>query len=111
MQNNLLSHQSQNTTSSRAQQRLTSASQVASRQAPSAGGPGVSYFEKIVDANHAVIFAPELLGGSCILDLDTLDESTLREHDGNVMLDVWMPPAAAVGAGFARHPSRHGSQG
>lgn len=39
--------------------------------------------KSIVDACHPVKFAPDELGGSCIRSLETLDESGLREDDGN----------------------------
>ena len=58
--------------------------------------------KRIVEAGHAVIFAPESLGGSFILNLETFEENGLREDDGNYLLDVWVPPPEAVG--FARHP-------
>ena len=58
--------------------------------------------KRIVEAGHAVIFAPEDMGGSFILNLSSGEENSLREDDGNYMLDVWIPPADA--AGFARHP-------
>ena len=56
----------------------------------------------MVEAGHAVIFAPEEFGGAFVLNLTTMEENTLREDDGNYMLDVWVPPAHAVG--FGRHP-------
>ena len=59
--------------------------------------------KRIVEAGHAVIFAPESMGGSFILNLESLEDNSLREDDGNYMLDVWIPPAASV-SGFARHP-------
>ena len=58
--------------------------------------------KRIVEAGHAVIFAPEELGGSFILNLETFEENGLREDDGNYILDCWIPPPDA--AGFARHP-------
>ena len=58
--------------------------------------------KRIVEAGHAVVFAPEDLGGSFILNLESGEENGLREDDGNYMLDVWIPPASALG--FPRHP-------
>ena len=58
--------------------------------------------KRIVEAGHAVVFAPEELGGSFILNLESGEENGLREDDGNYMLDVWVPPASALG--FPRHP-------
>ena len=58
--------------------------------------------KRIVEAGHAVVFAPEELGGSFILNLETLEENGLREDDGNYILDAWIPPPSAVG--FGRHP-------
>ena len=42
------------------------------------------------------------MGGSFILNLDTFEESAMREEEGNYMLDVWIPPPSAVG--FTRQP-------
>ena len=56
----------------------------------------------IVEAGHAVVFAPEDFGGAFILNLETGEENGLREDDGNYMLDVWIPPAAEMG--FTRLP-------
>ena len=58
--------------------------------------------KKVVEAGHAVVFAPEELGGSFILNLTSYEENALREYDGNYLLDVWIPPASSVG--FAGHP-------
>ena len=62
--------------------------------------------KRIVEAGHAVVFAPDSLGGSFILNLETYDENSLREDDGSYVLGVWVPPnEVAVGSlGFARHP-------
>ena len=62
--------------------------------------------KRIVEAGHAVVFAPEEMGGSFILNLATSEESALREDDGNYMLDAWIPPPhdLSPGLGFARHP-------
>ena len=43
---------------------------------------------RIVGAGHAVMFAPESMGGSFILNLASLEDNSLREDDGNYMLDV-----------------------
>ena len=58
--------------------------------------------KRIVEAGHAVVFAPEDFGGAFILNLETGEENGLREDDGNYMLDVWIPPAAEMG--FTRLP-------
>ena len=58
--------------------------------------------KRIVEAGHAVVFAPPELGGSFILNLTTGEENVMREDDGNYMLDVWIPPPEA--AGFMRRP-------
>ena len=55
--------------------------------------------KRIAEAGHAVVFAPESMGGSFILHMDTMEENTLREDDGNYMLDVWVPPPSALGFG------------
>ena len=59
--------------------------------------------KRIVEANHAVVFAPDALGGSFILNLDTGETNQMREADGNYMLDVWIPPADEF-EGFGRQP-------
>ena len=59
--------------------------------------------KRIVEAGHAVIFARESMGGSFVLNLQSLVGNSLREDGGNYMLDVWIPPAARV-SGFVRHP-------
>ena len=58
--------------------------------------------KRIVEAGHAVVFAPEALGGSFILNMTTGAENILREDDGNYMLDCWIPPSQTVG--FPRRP-------
>ena len=58
--------------------------------------------KRIVEAGHAVVFAPPEFGGSFILNMATLDESALREDDGNYILDAWVPPPESVG--FTGHP-------
>ena len=58
--------------------------------------------KRIVEAGHAVVFAPQEFGGAFILNVETGEETRLREDDGNYMLDVWIPPAEAVG--FHGHP-------
>ena len=57
---------------------------------------------RITEAGHAVIFAPESYGGAFILNLESLEENSLREEDGNYLLDCWLPPAHSVG--FGGHP-------
>ena len=59
--------------------------------------------KRIVEANHAVVFAPEAIGGCFILNLDTGETNQMREHDGNYLLDVWNPPADQM-AGFGGQP-------
>ena len=49
--------------------------------------------KRIVEANSAVVFAPEVIGGCFILNYDTGETNRMREHDGNYLLDVWIPPA------------------
>ena len=55
-----------------------------------------------MEAGHAVVFAPEEMGGSFILNLATAEENLLREDDWNYVMDVWIPPPEAVG--FTGHP-------
>ena len=45
-------------------------------------------------AGHAVIFMEGKYGGSHIIDLEFGDFNTmtLREEDGNYVLDAWIPP-------------------
>ena len=57
----------------------------------------------MLEANHAVVFAPESIGGSFILNLDTSESNQMREQEGNFGLDVWIPPAESV-EGFGRQP-------
>ena len=59
--------------------------------------------KRMVEANHAVVFAPEELGGRFILNLDTGEMNRIHEVEGNYMLDVWVPPADTV-EGFGRQP-------
>ena len=59
--------------------------------------------KRMLEANHAVVFAPDELGGSFILNLVTGEMNKMHEADGNYMLDVWIPPASSV-EGFGRHP-------
>ena len=65
--------------------------------------------KKIVQAGHAVVFAPEEYGGAFILNMSTNEENALREDDGNYVLDVWVLPAQSMGVGG--HPSRVGLRG
>ena len=58
--------------------------------------------KRIVQAGHAVVFAPDEMGGSFILNLQSMEENRLREDDGNFLLDVWVPPPEALG--FVGHP-------
>ena len=74
-------------------------------QATSSIKKPVASVKKILEAGHAVVFAPPEYGGSFILSLATQEENSLREDDGNYMLDVWVPPAQSVqGLGFGGHP-------
>jgi hypothetical protein len=59
--------------------------------------------KRICDANHAVIFLPEEVGHSAILNLTTGELDMLREEEGNYILDAWVPPPDED-AGFARRP-------
>ena len=52
--------------------------------------------KRMMDAGHAVVFAPEDLGGSFILNLTTGDDEPLVEEDGNYYMDVWVPPPVAL---------------
>ena len=58
--------------------------------------------KRIVEAWHAVVFAPPEYGGSFVLNLESCEENTLREDDGNYLLYVWVPPPESVG--FGGHP-------
>ena len=58
--------------------------------------------KRMMDAGHAVIFAPDELGGSFILNLATGDDEALIEEDGNYFMDVWVPPPEALP--FQRQP-------
>ena len=71
-------------------------------QATSSVKKPLASVKRIVESGHAVIFAPPEYGGSFILNMSTMDESELREDDGNYELDAWLPPPSAVG--FARLP-------
>ena len=57
----------------------------------------------MMDAGHAVVFAPEEAGGSFIMNLETAEEEVLVEEDGNYFIDVWVPPPDALTA-FVRQP-------
>ena len=59
--------------------------------------------KRMVEARHAVIFAPDDVGGCFILNLESGETNQLREADGNYMLDVWVPPAESM-KGFGRQP-------
>ena len=58
--------------------------------------------KRMMDAGHAVVFAPDELGGSFILNLQTGDDEPLVEEDGNYYMDVWVPPPTALP--FVRQP-------
>ena len=60
--------------------------------------------KRMVDAGHAVIFSPEELGGSFVLNLVTGEEEPLVEDDGNYVMEVWVPPPEALSQGFGRQP-------
>ena len=53
--------------------------------------------KRIVEAGHAVVFAPPEFGGSFILNMLTGEENEMRDDDGNYVLDVWIPPVSSVG--------------
>ena len=59
---------------------------------------------RICQAGHVVVFDED---GSYIMNKTTGEINWLREDDGNYMLDVWIPPAAAMirGQDFAWQPS------
>ena len=59
--------------------------------------------KRMMDAGHAVVFAPEEFGGSFVLNLETGDDEILIEEDGNYYMDVWIPPPDAL-PGFVRQP-------
>ena len=59
--------------------------------------------KRMIEANHAVVFAPESIGGCFLLSLDTGKCNRMHDVDGNYVLDVWVPPAAAM-AGFGGQP-------
>ena len=59
--------------------------------------------KRMCDAGQVVVFAPEALGGSYILDMETGEKEALREEDGNYVMDVWVPPPEAV-PGFGGLP-------
>ena len=49
--------------------------------------------KKICQAGHVVVFDEE---GSYIYNKATQEINWMREDNGNYMLDVWLPPAAAM---------------
>ena len=59
--------------------------------------------KRMMDAGHAVVFAPEEVGGSFVMNLESGEDETLIEEDGNYYMDVWIPPPDAL-PGFARQP-------
>ena len=59
--------------------------------------------KRMVEAGHAVVFAPLEFGGSFILNMRTGEENSLREDDGNYILDCWLPPPEAL-QGFQGPP-------
>ena len=52
--------------------------------------------KRLMDAGHAVVFAPDELGGSFILNLASGEDEPLVEEDGNYHMDVWVPPPSAL---------------
>ena len=68
-----------------------------------------AFVKALTDAGWLSAMIPEEFGGSFILNLESAEENGLREDDGNYMLDVWIPPASALGVG--RHPGPARSQG
>ena len=59
--------------------------------------------KRMMDAGHAVVFAPEAAGGSFVMNLETGEDEVLIEEDGNYYMDVWVPPPDAL-PGFIRQP-------
>ena len=57
----------------------------------------------MLDAQQAVIFAPDDFGGSCVVDLVTGEEEPLVREDGNFVLETWVPPPEAL-RDFGRQP-------
>ena len=62
--------------------------------------------KKMCQAGHVIVFDDE---GSYIYNKQTQEINWLREESGNYMLDVWLPPAAAVEANGWQQPHGHGS--
>ena len=58
---------------------------------------------RMMDAGHAVVFAPESAGGSFVMNLETGEDEVLIEEDGNYYMDVWVLPPVAW-PGFIRQP-------
>lgn len=63
----------------------------------------VASVANMLDAGQAVIFAPEAYGGSCVVDLESGDEEQLLRQDGNLIMEVWVPPPK-VAADVVRQP-------
>ena len=62
--------------------------------------------QRMVDAGQVVVFAPESMGGSYILNVETGEKEPMREEEGNFIMDVWVPPSIAclkVLLGSLRH--------
>ena len=62
--------------------------------------------KKMCQAGHMVVFDDE---GSYIYNKNTQEINWLREESGNYMLDVWLPPAAAVETNNWQQPHDRGA--
>ena len=62
-----------------------------------------SSVKRMMDAGHAVVFAPDEVRGSFVMNLESGEDETLIEEDGNYYMDVWIPPPDALPS-FARRP-------
>ena len=60
--------------------------------------------QRMIDAGQVVVFAPENLGGSYILNVETGEKEPMREEEGNFIMDVWVPPPTAVLESFVGQP-------
>ena len=62
--------------------------------------------KKMCQAGHMVVFDDE---GSYIYNKNTQEINWLREESWNYMLDVWLPPAAAVETNKWQQPHDRGA--
>ena len=60
--------------------------------------------KRMVDAGHAVIFSPEEMGGSFVLNLLTGEGEPLFESEGNYHMELRVPPPEALSVGFGGEP-------